>query len=166
LTYCPDCGEPIARPPVGNLMTCRACGARHFLNAKPCAGTLIVRDGRVLLARRAGEPRRGTWDVVGGFLEPHEHPSEGAIREAREETGLDVTLGDLVGIFIDTYGDEGLYTFNVYYLAEAPEGEPIPASDVTELRWFALDEIPDDLAFPHEHELLAQLRLQLDEEMT
>jgi 8-oxo-dGTP diphosphatase len=125
------------------------------LNAKPCAGALIERDGRVLLGRRAGEPRQGNWDVIGGFLEPQEHPAEAAVREALEETGLEVSLGELFGIYIDTYGDDNLYTFNVYYRALAPTGDPRPTSDVSELRWFAPAELPADLAFPHENELLS-----------
>lgn len=154
MSYCPDCGAAIAEPPVGNAQACSACGEIHYLNAKPCAGALIERGGKVLLARRAGAPRAGTWDVVGGFLEPHEHPAEAAVREALEETALHIRLTGLFAIHIDTYGDEHLYTLNVYYRAEAPEGTPAPTSDVAELRWFGPGEIPAALAFSHEHELL------------
>ena len=59
-------------------------------NAKRCASAVIVREGRVLLGRRAGEPGRGQWDIPGGFLNPWEHPADGAMREVREETGLEV----------------------------------------------------------------------------
>jgi ADP-ribose pyrophosphatase YjhB (NUDIX family) len=154
LRYCPDCGAEAVAPPTGNVQTCAACGEIHYLNAKPCAGTLIERDGRVLLAKRAQEPRADTWDVVGGFLEPHELPAEAAVREAHEETGLDIELGDVFAILVDTYGDPNLYTLNVYYRALAPTGEPVPTSDVTQLQWFGPGEIPDDLSFPHEYELL------------
>jgi 8-oxo-dGTP diphosphatase len=93
---CPDCcakldavdGDAERLVP----QTCAACGAVHLRNAKPCAGALVGRDGQVLLGRRAVEPGLGSWDIPGGFLNPWEHPSEAAVREVREETGLQVRL--------------------------------------------------------------------------
>jgi ADP-ribose pyrophosphatase YjhB (NUDIX family) len=134
--------------------TCSACGAVHFRNAKPCAGALVVRDGRVLLGRRAVEPARGCWDIPGGFLNPWEHPADAAIREVAEETGLQVRLGQLLTMLVDTY-EESDYTLNVYYLAEVVEGVERPADDVAELRWFGPDELPRELAFPHCAQVLA-----------
>ncbi len=158
MRYCPDCGAALPPPPESHHVACAGCGGQHWRNAKPCAGVLIVRDGRLLLARRAIEPRRGAWDVVGGFLAPDEDPAAGALREAQEETGLTVRVTRLVGMFSDTYGDDGTYTLNIYFEAEAPPGEPVAQSDVAELAWFAPDELPGDLAFPHEHALLARWR--------
>ena len=163
LAYCPDCGGSLpTAPPVSIVVqVCPACGARHYHTSKPCAGALIMREGRLLLARRARPPRGGTWDIVGGFLNPDESPDVGALREAEEETGLRIELGSLVGVFLDRYADGddcGDYTMNIYFDAVAHEGEALPADDVAELRWFAPDALPDDLAFPHEHEVLAQWR--------
>ncbi len=158
MSYCPDCGAPLSPPSEPHHAACPACGAQHWRNAKPCAGALIVRGGQLLLARRDVEPRQGTWDVVGGFLEPDEDPATGAAREALEETGLAVRITRLVGIFPDTYGDDGTYTLNIYYEAEAPDGQPVAQSDVAELRWFRPEDLPSELAFPHEHELLALWR--------
>jgi ADP-ribose pyrophosphatase YjhB (NUDIX family) len=158
--FCPDCGAPLPAPvpTQPHFVACAACDGRHWRNAKPCAGVLVVRDGRVLLGRRAAAPRAGLWDVIGGFLEPDEDPASGALREAREETGLALRLKRLVGMFPDTYGDDGTYTLNIYFEAEPLAGEPVAASDVTELRWFAPDQLPDEMAFPHELDLLARWR--------
>jgi 8-oxo-dGTP diphosphatase len=158
MAYCPDCGALLPDPAEPHYVACARCQGQHWRNAKPCAGVLIVRAGRVLLARRAIAPRQGTWDVVGGFLAPDEDPASGAAREALEETGLAVRLTRLVGMYPDAYGDDGTYTLNIYFEAEAPEGEPVAQSDVAELRWFAPDALPDDLAFPHEQDLLAHWR--------
>jgi ADP-ribose pyrophosphatase YjhB (NUDIX family) len=128
--------------------TCASCGATHFRNAKPCAGAIVVRDGRVLLGRRAVDPARGSWDIPGGFVDPWELPHATAIREVREETGLHIRLVRLLTIVIDTYQDRD-YTLNLYYLAEPTTDTEAPADDLMELRWFAADELPTDLAFPH-----------------
>jgi 8-oxo-dGTP diphosphatase len=125
----------------------------HWRNAKPCAGALVVRDGRVLLGRRAIEPSKGQWDIPGGFLEPWEHPRDGAVREVREETGLHVQTVELCSIVVDTYADRA-YTLNVYYLAEVLGGEERAADDLAELRWFAPQELPGQYAFAHCEQVL------------
>jgi 8-oxo-dGTP diphosphatase len=120
----------------------------HYRNAKPCAGAVVVRDGRVLLGRRAVEPALGAWDIPGGFLEPWEHPAECAVREVAEETGLQVRLTQLLSVVVDTY-QERVYTLNLYYLAEVVGGDEQPADDLAELRWFEPDALPEQLAFAH-----------------
>lgn len=160
--FCPDCGRELPRVNTEHLLsqTCDACGAVHWRNAKPCAGALVVRDGRVLLGRRAIEPARGSWDIPGGFVEPWELPALAAAREVREETGLDVRVLSLLSVVIDTYADRD-YTLNLYYLAEILDGVPHPADDLAELRWFGPDELPDRLAFAHCREVLDTWRSSL-----
>jgi ADP-ribose pyrophosphatase YjhB (NUDIX family) len=148
--FCPDCGAPLAHPgePTERLVAqhCSVCGHTHYRNPKPSAGVLLVRDGRLLLGRRAIEPHFGLWDIPGGFLNPWEHPAEAATREVAEETGLTVHSLDLLTIVHDTYGDAH-YVLNFYYLAQVEPGEPAPDDDVSELQWFAPEEIPTALAF-------------------
>jgi 8-oxo-dGTP diphosphatase len=149
--FCSNCAAPLPGPPP---VTCRACDTSHWLDAKPCAGALVVHDGRLLLVRRAHEPWRGSWDVPGGFCGPREHPSETAAREVREETGLVVRVGDVLGMWIDTYAPDGpdadKVTLNIYFHATpelAPEAVRDP-NEVTEIAWFSSDQLPEDLAFP------------------
>jgi ADP-ribose pyrophosphatase YjhB (NUDIX family) len=160
--FCPACAARLPFDPAAPLAPqhCPSCGAVHYHNSKPTAGALIVRDGRVLLAARAIEPFKGYWDVPGGFLDPGEHPTDGARREVREETGLEVELGEPFAILIDryAYGDGSDFTLNVYYLARIVAGEPRPADDVASLRWFSLDALPERIAFDHARELLDRLR--------
>ena len=156
--YCPDCGARLGPPelPAKRVasQTCLACGAVHFRNAKPCAGALVVRDGRVLLGRRAVEPARGQRDIPGGFLDPWEHPADGTIRELGEGTGLQVRLTQLLTVVIDVYQERD-YPLNVYYLAEVVGGTEQPADDLAELRWFGPAELPQEFAFPHCSQVLA-----------
>ena len=149
--FCSNCAAPLPSPPP---VTCRACDTSHWLDAKPCAGALVARRGRVMLVRRAHEPWRGAWDIPGGFCGPREHPAVAAAREVREETGLTVRVGSVLGMWIDTYAPEGKdadkVTLNIYFHA-TPEGAAVERTDpneVAEIRWFAPDELPADLAFP------------------
>ena len=63
------------------------------------------------------------WDVPGGFVEPLEHPEQAVRRELLEETGLEVAVGELIGVFADVYGEDGVATFNLYYSASVLSGE-------------------------------------------
>jgi 8-oxo-dGTP diphosphatase len=152
--FCPDCGvrlrEPEAPPERLAAQVCPACQAIHFRNAKPCAGALVVRNGQVLLGRRAIEPGLGLWDIPGGFLEPWEHPADGATREVLEETGLKIQTTSLLAVVMDTYHDQ-FYTLNVYYLAEVLDGDQQAADDLAELRWFSPTpgSLPTEFAFAH-----------------
>jgi 8-oxo-dGTP diphosphatase len=151
LRFCSHCASPLPGPPP---VTCPACDTSHWLDAKPCAGALVTREGRLLLVRRAHEPWLGRWDVPGGFCGPREHPRDTAAREVREETGLVVRVGAVLGMWIDTYapdGDDGdKVTLNIYFHATAdPAAQTVmDPTEVAEIGWFAPDELPDDLAFP------------------
>lgn len=145
---------------------CANCGRTHYHNSKPCAGALIVRDGRVLLVKRAVEPFKDHWDLPGGFLEAGEHPLDGMFREVREETGLDVRVLGFLGEYIDRYHyqDEEFYTLSSYYVVEPMSGTLRAADDVDAFQWFALDALPDAIAFEHPHAVLRDLRRWMTED--
>jgi ADP-ribose pyrophosphatase YjhB (NUDIX family) len=115
-----------------------------------------MRDGKLLLLRRAHEPWLDHWDIPGGFCEVDEHPSATAAREAREETGLEVEITGFLGMWIDRYPDPAgtdvqAVTLNAYYHAApvggAGGGEPDPA-EAAEVAWFEPDALPAPIAFP------------------
>ena len=116
----------------------------------------------MLLARRAHEPFKGRWDILGGFLEEGEHPLDGVRRELREETGLEIEPLDFLGIWMDRYGGDSTAeaTMNLYWTARALRGEARPADDVDDLRWFTPDELPSpaELAFENVPLVLAAWR--------
>ena len=150
--WCPRCRTELERG--DGSVSCRACGFQEYASSVPTASALPVDDrGRVLLARRAIEPDKGKWDIVGGFLEEGEDPLEGLRREVREETGLEAEpLGFLVAN-VDRYGggDDAIATLNLVWTVRVHGGEPEAADDVAELRWFAPDELPppEECAFRH-----------------
>jgi 8-oxo-dGTP diphosphatase len=165
IRFCPACGHDSGVMRHGpEIFVCSQCDHHHWFNPKPCGGALVIRDGRAMLSRRAIDPARGSWDVPGGFCDPFEHPEETARRELREETGLEITLGDLLGIFIDVYGATGRSTLNFCYLATIPQGaEPVPDDDIDAIEWFAPDDLPslERLAFRHTSEVLEAWRRTL-----
>jgi 8-oxo-dGTP diphosphatase len=139
--------------------TCGVCGTTHYHGARPCAGALVVREHAVLLVRRALEPFKDYWDIPGGFLEAGEHPEEGARREVLEETGLEVKITGLHGIYMDRYGDDDARpTLNIYYLAAPIGGALRPASDASEVKWFAWNQLPERIAFAHAPKVLEDWR--------
>lgn len=150
--WCPRCRAELehGRPQgeAADVLHCPACGLVVYDNPAPTASALVVRDGRLMLTRRARPPEQGLWDVPGGFIDPLEHPQDAVRRELREETGLDIEVGPLTGIYTDVYGEGGVATLNLYYAATVTGGTEQPADDVSEIGWFPLGDVPlDEIAF-------------------
>ena len=104
---------------------------------------------RFLAVRRAVEPRAGRWELPGGFCDGWEHPADAAVREAREELGVEVTLGDLVGMYVGSYDFQGerLPVLDCFFLARLNGGGiTLDREEVSGMSWFYLDE-PPPLAF-------------------
>jgi ADP-ribose pyrophosphatase YjhB (NUDIX family) len=146
---CPRCGASLELAP--GRAQCPACGSTYYANSAPAVEGLLERDGKALLSRRAVDPRRGYWDLPGGFLEEGEEPLAGLAREFREETGLAIRPLDWLGTHLERYDHH--YVLGLTWLVEG-DGEPRAADDVDELRWFGPDELPGEMAFPHQDELL------------
>ena len=109
-------------------------------------GVVAMRDGKMLAIQRGREPGKGMWAVPGGMVDIGETAREAAAREAKEETCLDVEVGEVFWV-ADAIGrdDEGRVRFHnviVDFLATAPDGEPVCADDAMDVRWCG----PDDLA--------------------
>ena len=104
-------------------------------------------EGRVLLIQRANDPYEGSWALPGGFVDMGETVEDAAVREAKEETGLDVELLRLVGVYSEPDRDPRGHNVSVAFLARA-EGDPTAASDAAEAAF--LDPSSTGLAFDHE----------------
>ncbi len=116
-------------------------------NPFPTVDVIVERgDGRVLLVRRSNEPLG--WALPGGFIDYGESAEAAARREVREETGVSVLLTDLLGVYSRPDRDPRHHTLTVVYIGRSRE--PVAAGDdAAEVREFALDALPDDLAFDH-----------------
>ena len=109
-------------------------------------GSIIIENGRVLLVKRVHRPIQGQWSIPGGVLEVGELVREAAIREAREETGLIVEPGELLGVYdriLRTPEKRVQYHYVlVDFLCRRVGGELLAASDAAEVRWFTREELP------------------------
>ena len=117
---------------------------------------------KVLLVKRGGEPYKGEWALPGGFLRNDETAKEGALRELREETGLEASAVGELGVFSDPSRDprERVITIAFYALVKPSEVEG--GDDADEAAWFSIDELPE-LAFDHADIINAALeRLRRD----
>lgn len=102
-------------------------------------GAIVVKDGRLLMVRRANAPGAGLWSLPGGRVEHGEYLAAALRREVTEETGLDVEVRELVGI-LEVVGDPH-YVILDYFAEVAGGDEPVAADDVSDVRWVPLDEV-------------------------
>jgi len=147
--YCQLCGhfliERFVEDEGRTRFRCESCGFIHYMNPRVVASVIIENDGRVLLQQRAMEPGKGLWTFPGGFLEVGERPEEGAVREAKEEVGLDVTLSGLHGVYSRPHAGIVLV---VYGGTSADDDAVVGDYESTAVRWYPVEAIPwDDLAF-------------------
>jgi 8-oxo-dGTP diphosphatase len=140
--FCPRCGTRLAAvPPI----SCGHCSYQLFVNARPTSTVIVVEDAKMLVVRRAIDPHRGEWELPGGFCDGWEHPADAAVREAREELGIDVRLDTFVGMYLGTYDyqDEQLPVLDLFWLATAMSGEIRPdPHEVSEYAWVSLMDPP------------------------
>ena len=150
LQYCPRCGAPL----IVRLLPTEdrprlVCDRGHILyvNPKLVVGVIPERRGRILLLRRAIEPRHGFWTYPGGFMEIDESVEEAATREALEETGVEVRISGLVGVY-SRPGPHGPGIVSIVFRGRVGNGRVAPGREALEARWFSPKEIPwDDLAY-------------------
>ena len=134
---------------------CNTCGFVNYRNPKVVVGSVVHHDGKILLCRRAIEPRSGYWTLPAGFLELGESAAEGAMREAREEACADIVIEAVLAVYtIERAGQ--LHIMHIARLG-SPHFEPGPES--SDVRLFSWDDIPwGDLAFPSVHWSLQHFR--------
>jgi 8-oxo-dGTP diphosphatase len=143
---CPHCGEAF----------------EEFRNPLPTVDVVVHAPGRgVLLVERANEPHG--WALPGGFVDYGESCEAAAVREAREETGLDVALGGLLGVYSDPDRDPRHHTLSVVYLARAEDPEALRAGDdAASAKFWPLDGLPE-LVFDHAR-IVSDFRARQDRE--
>lgn len=151
--FCQQCGSPTEERVVEDRdrPVCTSCGKVTYLDPKLAVAVVIERDGRLLFGQRGPSARAaGRWGLPGGFVERGERIEDAAVREAREEVGLAIALGPLLGLYSSTGETVALAVFTVTMVT----GEAVAADDLVAVGWFTPDALPP-LAFPHDNQIVA-----------
>lgn len=126
-------------------LVCEDCGFIHYENPKVVVGAVATWDDKILLCRRAINPRKGFWTIPAGFLELHESADEGAKREAWEEAHAQIDIIQLLAV----YSIPRISQIQLIYDARLTTPAVAPGIETIELDLFRWEDIPwDDLAFP------------------
>lgn len=139
------------RVPEGDTLTrevCETCGFINYVNPKIVAGAVVAQDDRILMCRRAIEPRRGFWTIPAGYMEQNETAEAAACREAREEACADIILDGLLAV----YSIPRISQVQLIYRARLATQNFAAGPESLEVALLRFDQVPwDDLAFPSVH---------------
>ncbi len=136
-------------------LVCANCGFVLFQNPVPGVGILVETHGGVVLIRRGHAPHKGRWALPSGFIEADESIEDAALRECKEETGLDVELVELFGV--DSFPEGPVQSgIIIFYRARPIAGELRPGDDAAEAAVFAPDALAVDIAFRTHRTVLAR----------
>ena len=157
--HCPLCGASLVRLVIEGRERSR-CGACRFVvyenPSSAAAGIVLDEARRVLLVQRAIEPHKGDWALPAGYQEIDETPAQAAVREVREESGIE---SEVIELFDLVFVADRRRTSNLaVFLCRPIGGRLDPGDDALDARWFALDALPQNLGFGNGPRLLERLR--------
>ena len=135
-SYCPKCGSKDFTFNGEKVLICSVCGLNYYINPAPAVAVILeYPDGKIVLSRRKHDPKQGTFDLPGGFVEIHERIEDAVTREIFEELRITVTQMNYIGSFPNEYVYKGVsyFTCDMAFVCPIEEGtELYPADDVSE----------------------------------
>jgi len=149
MNFCSECGHPVSQeiPDGDNRLrfVCAECGTVHYQNPRIITGCLATFEDKILLCKRAIEPRFGMWTLPAGFMENGETATEGALRETLEEANARV---DIINIYT-LFNLPHISQVYMFFLAELSDLNFSAGTESSEVKLFKGEEIPwENLAFP------------------
>lgn len=120
----------------------------------PAVGVVCLRGEAVLLIRRGRAPRQGEWSLPGGRIEPGERAVDAALRELREETGVEAEITGLIDVVDGLFPEAGLHYVLIDYAARWLSGEPVAGDDAVEARFVALYEVEGMIDWPETRRII------------
>ena len=159
MSFCLPCGGPLTERMLEGRRreACARCGWIRYVNPIPAAAGIVRMDGGVVLVLRALEPKAGEWCLPAGFQEGDESPEEACARETLEETGLEVAVRRLHGLY-DAKDDPRCRVVLAVFETEVIGGSLKGGDDALEARVFRLDALPPNVAFSSHRRVLAELK--------
>lgn len=147
--YCPNCKTELKRKPQDNVfrLCCLHCGFIFWNNPTPTVSVVIYKDGEVLMLKRAKEPFRGYWVLPGGYINVEETPEEAAIREAKEEVNVEISLEKLIGAYRIDDDPRGI-NIDIIYSAQSKGSIALSPED-SEFKYYKPNSLPELIAYKH-----------------
>ncbi len=151
IRFCHRCGHELSEKQIENRVRphCVSCGFVVYLDPKIAAVVLVADGAGLLLVQRGIEPAMGRWSFPSGYVDRGEAIEDAAVREVKEETGLDVELIGLIGLYSRSGSPVALAVFS----ARVVGGKLEAGSEAQDAAWFSVDELPP-LPFPHDDQIL------------
>jgi ADP-ribose pyrophosphatase YjhB (NUDIX family) len=151
--YCPKCGSKDLSFNGVKVLMCSTCGLNYYINPAPAVAVILkYPDGSIVLTRRKHDPRQGTFDLPGGFVEINERVEEAVRREIFEELSVTVTQMDFLGSFPNEYVYKSVsyFTCDMAFVCPIPEGTTLhPSDDVSEALMIRPNDIDhQQISFP------------------
>lgn len=149
--YCASCSATLVKRETNGAVrpVCPSCGRVIYYDPKVAAVTIVIRNEKVLLIRRAGDPGYGLWSVPGGYVDRGEVVEEAAAREVLEETGLQVSIDGLIGLF----SEAGRPVIVAAFCGKECGGKLEAGPEALEVGFFGINALPP-LAFPADSKIL------------
>lgn len=148
--YCPKCGAESLQEKKTGWLKCKACGFDFFTNPKPaCVAVIFNENNELLMVKRAIDPYKDWWDLPGGFIDRGETPEDTIKRELKEELGIEIEIEDYLWSVPDDYKYKDMIyeALDLTFLCSF-EGNPKPADDVSDFRFFEINSLPEKIT-PH-----------------
>lgn len=153
-TFCPKCKSDLHEEEIDKEQrkVCPTCGFVFWNNPKPVVSMLIHRDGKILMLQRAQDPFKGYWVLPGGFIGYSETAQKAVIREVYEETGLDVVLEGIIGVYRIDNDPRGVH-IDIIFHGESDK-EPILSKEDIKWEYFDPASLPEHIAYKHKKAIM------------
>jgi len=160
--YCPCCGTAFIRQGLHGRerLVCPACQFIFWQNPVVGVAVIVLQNDHIVLARRARGVYKGTWCIPCGYVEYDEDVRQAAQREFQEETGLLVEVGEVYAVH-SNFHNPASHSVGIWFRGTVLSGTLRPDDDVDQVAYIPLRHLPDNVAFPTDRLVLAQLQREL-----